>query len=289
MQRRVMLSLAATGLALLSSQPGAAQVRASEAALVQQTVDGTKISIEYSRPGARGRKLFGGVVHWGERWTPGANWATTLEADHDIRLAGQEIPKGKYSLWLVTREHAEWSLFVQPDARVYHTQRPDTTKALTRIAVKPDSAPHLERLTFSFPTVTPDGAVLQFHWGTTRFQLPIRVQPSRPVVLDAATAQKYVGIYALQSQRLGTARMEVFTEGTRLRGRLVPNVFPYDPVFDLIPSSKDRFNPLFYREGQPFDLEDFAVVFLNVGERAGAVEWRGINEEAISRGTRLPQ
>ena len=42
-------------------------------------VNGTTITLDFSRPVARGRdSLFGGVVHWGELWTPGANWATKL-------------------------------------------------------------------------------------------------------------------------------------------------------------------------------------------------------------------
>ena len=67
----------ALSLALPARAP--AQVRASEAASVSQTVDGTKITIEYSRPRGRARdSLFGKVVPWGEVWTAGANLATTL-------------------------------------------------------------------------------------------------------------------------------------------------------------------------------------------------------------------
>ena len=283
--RRRTLQFAGLLLTMLHAVPADAQIRASEAALVQQTVDGTKITVEYSRPAARGRTLFGGVVHWGERWTPGANWATTLEVDRDIRMAGNAIPKGKYSLWLVPRERADWTLFVHPKARLYHTQRPDTTEALIRISLKPEPASHLERLTFSFPTIAPDGTVLQLHWGTTMLQLPIRVQPSRPLTLTAEEMRKYVGSYQVPF-RERTTRMDVFEQDGKLRGRLQPNPFPYDSLFDLVPSAKDRFNPLFYQAGQPFDLEDFAVVFVDVNPRAGAVEWRGVAERVVARGTR---
>jgi hypothetical protein len=261
------------------------QIRASELGLVQQTIDGTKITIEYSRPAARGRTLFGGVVHWGERWTPGANWATTLETDHDIRLAGQVIPKGKYSLWMIARQDSEWSLFVHPKDRLYHTQRPDTSEAITRISVKPESGPHLERLTFSFPTITPDGAVLEMHWGTTLVQLPIRVPPSRPLALSSAAMRKYAGTYQLTFFNRNV-RMDVFEQNGKLRGTLRPNPMPYDSVFDLLPTSKDRFSPLFYRSGQPFDLEDFAVVFIDENGRVVSVEWRGINERVSAHGAK---
>ena len=65
----------------------AAQIRASERATVSQVVDGTRITVDYSRPRARGRAaLFGGEVKWNEVWTPGANDATTLEIDRDTGL-----------------------------------------------------------------------------------------------------------------------------------------------------------------------------------------------------------
>jgi hypothetical protein len=96
-------------LALLVPWPAFGQIRASEVGSMSQIIDGTKISMEYSRPRARGRDpLFGGrVVHWNEVWTPGANWATTLEASKDVTLNGQRVPKGKYSVWLVVRQNAE--------------------------------------------------------------------------------------------------------------------------------------------------------------------------------------
>ena len=70
----------------------AAQVRLSERGRVSQTVSGTTITVDYARPGARGRDIFGGVVHWGEVWTPGANWGTTLEVDRAIKLNGHDVP-----------------------------------------------------------------------------------------------------------------------------------------------------------------------------------------------------
>ncbi|MEP6509570.1 MAG: DUF2911 domain-containing protein, partial [Gemmatimonadales bacterium] len=72
-------------LALLASLllpfPLVAQVRASEIGVMSQMIDGTKITVEYSRPRSRGRdSLFGTkAVHWDEVWTPGANWATTFD------------------------------------------------------------------------------------------------------------------------------------------------------------------------------------------------------------------
>jgi hypothetical protein len=103
----------ALGLALLlllaSARQAPAQIRASERGSVSQTLDGTTITVDYSRPTARGRELFGALVPWDVTWTPGANWATTLEANKDIRINGVDVAAGRYSVWMTPRD-GSWTL-----------------------------------------------------------------------------------------------------------------------------------------------------------------------------------
>ena len=74
--------------------PASAQIRRSERGSVSQTVDGTTITVEYSRPQVRGRdSLFGSVVPWGKVWT-GANWATTFTANRPVTVAGHPVTPG---------------------------------------------------------------------------------------------------------------------------------------------------------------------------------------------------
>jgi len=78
-----------------------AQIAASEFSTISQSVDGTVISIEYSRPSRRGRDtLFGGVMAYGQVITPGANMATTIEFSNNVKIDGNAIPAGKYSVWI---------------------------------------------------------------------------------------------------------------------------------------------------------------------------------------------
>ena len=100
---RIRLLAAAMLFGATSPSFASAQIRASEHATVTQRVSGTTITLEYDRPVARGRTIFGErgvVVKWGEVWTPGANWATTIDVDRDVKNDGRPLPKGKYSLWL---------------------------------------------------------------------------------------------------------------------------------------------------------------------------------------------
>jgi hypothetical protein len=279
--------LLAAALTFALNTNATAQIRASELGATQQTIDGTKITIEYSRPAVRGRTPFGGIVHWGEKWTPGANWATTFEVDRDIKLAGQAVPKGKYTVYVIPQQNADWTFILHRNPRAYHVLRPDTVNELLRVAVKPQQAAHLERLTFTFPTVTPEGGVLQFHWGTTSFELPIRVQPSRPIALDSATMQLYVGSYQYD-WRGRPVTMDVFVENNKLRARTTPVTLPYEQTFDLVPTTKHRFAGLFYRSGEPFDLEDFVIMFdIPQSGNATAVAWLGIADQPIAKGSRI--
>ncbi len=101
-----------------------AQLRASERGRVTQTVDGTTISLDYGRPQARGRvNLFGDQVPWGEIWTPGANWATTIDVNKDITINGHSLATGKYSMWLQVQEE-EWTAIFDPQPRRFHLMPP---------------------------------------------------------------------------------------------------------------------------------------------------------------------
>lgn len=120
-------------IVLLLSMPGSAQIRASERAIMSQVIDGTRIEIDYARLRLRGRDpIFGKVVHCGEVWTPGANWATTLNGSKAIRLDGHDVPAGKYSVWLVVREAGPWTMVLDPDHFRFHMDPPDSATTQIR-------------------------------------------------------------------------------------------------------------------------------------------------------------
>ena len=161
------------------TMPG--QRRISQKATVSQVVQGATISVEYFRPVADGRTLFGEVVHWGEIWTPGANWSTSLETDRDILLNGLRVPKGKYSVWLVTSRDSAWTFFLHRDPRIWHTRRPTgTADDVVRFRVQPETLPHMEALAWYFPTVEREATMLRMHWGTTAVTVRIAVPAAPP-------------------------------------------------------------------------------------------------------------
>lgn len=294
MRRSTMAVCAATACSLFAARDGIAQIRGSERAVIGQTIDGTIITIEYSRPSARGREIFGSLVAWDVPWT-GANWATTLEADKDIRLNGTEVPAGKYSMWVVPRNDQDWTLFLDPNHKLFHIQKPDSTPEQIRMAVTPETGPHVEMLTWSFPGVSGDAAQLRMQWGTAALPLQIVVQPTRPVALDAGKRALYVGTYELKMlPRMGwpdTGQLEIFEHDGMLRARLPFPIHPHDDLeFDLVPAGTHRFNPGLYRDGKLFNIEMGASFEFEVNDdQATRATLRGIEGTVFGEGTRTAE
>src|SRR6185436_11079230 len=94
---------------ILAPGTTSAQVKASQTGTVSQEVGATKIALQFDRPVARGRELFGALVKWGAVWTPGANTATTIDLSEDVTVQGERLAKGKYSVWSIPGEQ-EWTL-----------------------------------------------------------------------------------------------------------------------------------------------------------------------------------
>ncbi|HEX6132711.1 MAG TPA: DUF2911 domain-containing protein [Longimicrobiales bacterium] len=276
---------------LVASEPVVAQIRGSEAAVVSQTVDGTRITIEYSRPRAAGRTLFGDLVAWGQPWT-GANWATTLELNRDARLNGTDVPAGKYSVWWVPQPD-RWTLLLDRNAKLFHFQKPTPSPEHIRIEVEPRQAEHVEMLTWSFPAVTGDAATVQMQWGTTVAPVQIVVQPTKPVALAPEDRAAYVGAYELDvMEGLGwprSARFEVYESGDMLRGRLPFPIHPGDELeFDLVPAGQNRLSAGLYRGGKLFNIEMGATFEFDVDDdRAHMVRLRGIEGTVFASGRRV--
>ncbi len=257
--RRPLRMLYAATLLFMSSRPAEAQLRASELATVSQTVDGTKITIEYSRPRARGRTVLFGtkIVQWGEVWTPGANFATTMTVNKDVRISGTTVPKGQYSVWMVVRQTGDWTLVLDPRTRLFHMDHPDSTAQQIRMPIPVAQAtPAIDVLTFAFPEVRNNGTVLTMQWGTYRASIDIGVQPSMVYTLAASDAQPYIGRYT-GKQPDGTNPKEpwelvVLHEDGMLKAEFDPKD-SYMNRFVLIRVGPDIFTPGLYEKGEIVD------------------------------------
>lgn len=159
----------------------------SQRGATSQTVAFTEISIEYSRPVARGRTLFGdsAVVRWDRIWHPGADSATRISFSHDVLLEGHPVAAGSYSLWLIPRGRTPWTLILSRAVNVYHAPYPGEDSDVLRVEIAPERGEHMETLAIYFPVVLRDDATLRVHWGD--MILPVRIKATyRRVPPDGA-------------------------------------------------------------------------------------------------------
>jgi len=150
------------------------RIQKSQAAAVSQRVANTEITVTYSRPVARGRALFGALVPYDQVWNPGADQATAVALTRDVQINDQPLQAGKYSLWTIPRPEA-WTVIFSKAADVYHTPYPGEDQDALRLDIRAEKGPHMEALTFYFPTVEGKDTVLRLHWGELMVPMAIRV------------------------------------------------------------------------------------------------------------------
>ena len=180
---RIVIAVALAALAALPHQTQAQGYPFSQRSSLTQSVALTQISVEYGRPVARARTLFGALVPWDSVWHPGADSATVITFSRDLLLDGHEVKAGEYSLWLIPRAAGKWTLILNRQARTFHRPYPcAATDALTW-DVTPEQGAHMESMTIYFPKVLRDEATMRIHWGTTIVPVEIKA-PYRPTIPD---------------------------------------------------------------------------------------------------------
>jgi hypothetical protein len=137
---------------------------------VKTTVAGAALTVHYSRPSARGRVIFGGVVPWDRVWRTGANEATVFETGADLVFAATSVPAGRYSLWTIPSPSG-WKLLLNRNTGQWGTDY-DPRYDFARLDLTVEAlAQPMEQFTIAIePRGT--GGVLQLAWGTTRASVP---------------------------------------------------------------------------------------------------------------------
>jgi hypothetical protein len=151
---------------LLAATTVSAQVRAprpSPKASLMQSVGLTDITINYNRPGVKGRAIWGALVPYDQVWRTGANEATTIQFSDDVWIDGNKLAKGLYSLHTIPNP-TEWTVIFNSVAEQWGSYSYDAAKDALRIKVTPQTAEHREWLTFEVPELTTDTAKIAIRW-----------------------------------------------------------------------------------------------------------------------------
>lgn len=106
------------------------------------------VTINYGAPSVKGRKVWGELVPFGKVWRTGANDATTFEVDADVKIEGQPLAKGKYSLFTIPEEK-EWTIIFNKNPKQWGSYSYKQEEDVLRVKVKPGtSASFNEKLSF---------------------------------------------------------------------------------------------------------------------------------------------
>lgn len=151
--------------------------RPSPDATVSQFIGGTKVSVDYSSPAVKGRKIWGELVPFGEVWRTGANEATTITFSDPVSINGNELSAGTYGIHMIPGAN-EWEIIFSKDVPVDGSSTFDPKKEVLRIKVKPVENPFTERMTFLFTDVTDNSGNVSLVWENLKvaFKVDVKTQ-----------------------------------------------------------------------------------------------------------------
>ncbi|HYU32343.1 MAG TPA: DUF2911 domain-containing protein [Thermoanaerobaculia bacterium] len=176
--------------AAASAQQQLALPRPSPNANVAQTIGVTDVSIHYSRPGVKGRTIWGGLVPYSQVWRTGANENTTITFSTPVKIGGTELPAGTYGLQTIPTQD-QWTVIFSKDAELWGAFDYKQEHDALRIQATPRPAPApVERMRFTFENVTDNAAEVVLAW--EKLEVPFTVEVDTPK-LAAAAAGKAIG------------------------------------------------------------------------------------------------
>jgi hypothetical protein len=157
--------------AMLPGSAAAQQPRKSPHETVSTTVKGGTVTITYGRPSMRGRQIMGGLVPYGEVWRTGADEATVLTTDVDLKIGSLDVPKGTYALFTLPTKEG-WQLIVNKTAKQWGAFKYEAAQDLGRTPMKVTQASKpVEMFTIS---LSPN--LLKMEWENTVAQVPLQAK-----------------------------------------------------------------------------------------------------------------
>ncbi len=191
------LFLLASLMVIVSTWSFAQQIQmpqASPSAQISQKIGLTDVSVEYSRPSTKGRKIFGELVPFGQVWRTGANAATTLTFSTDVIIASNTVPSGKYALYSIPGK-TSWTIVLSKNTELWGAIGYNSNDDILRFEVDANKLSRkYETFEISFNNMTDTGADLSMKWENTRvdFRIETEVDPIvmaqiKELVIDAKT------------------------------------------------------------------------------------------------------
>lgn len=168
------LSIAVT-LAVCTAAFAGEPAKGSPEASIMQVVGGGEMRIDYSRPGVKGRTVWGDLVPYGKVWRAGANDKTAFRFEDAVVIDGRLLPSGAYSFYAIP-ETEQWTLIFNSDWEGHGTEHTEEADVL-RFTVTPKDAPHEEWLRYGFDGLEDKATTVYLHWADKRVEFRIEILP----------------------------------------------------------------------------------------------------------------
>lgn len=162
----------------------------SPTSTLKQRVGLTDIEITYSRPGKKGREIFGSLVPYGEVWRTGANASTKISFSTPVKLNGHEVPAGKYALYTIPGP-SEWTIIIYKNPNLSGAFNYDAKDDLVRFTTQAvEIGATIETFTIDIGDLKDDSALLYMLWDRTLVPVKIEVDlvPKLAAQIDEAMA-----------------------------------------------------------------------------------------------------
>ena len=136
----------------------------SPAASVSQTIGLTEVEVVYSRPGAKGRTIFGDLVPYGEVWRTGANKATAITFSNDVTIDDKKVKAGTYSVFTKPGKK-EWTVMFNSETELWGAGNYSSDNDVAVVKVKAAKmADEEESFTIGFTNISDEGADMYMRW-----------------------------------------------------------------------------------------------------------------------------
>lgn len=173
----------------------------SPAAMVQQTVGISTVTVKYSRPSVKARDVWGSLVPYGWNvqgfgnqnsapWRAGANENTIIEFSHDATVEGKEVPAGTYGLFFTLKADNTGQVILSKDYRSWGSFFYDSTNDVLRAPITARSIPETETLTYNFINNSRNSTELVLDWEKKEFPVKIQFDVDKIVMENAADELK---------------------------------------------------------------------------------------------------
>ncbi|MEL6923252.1 MAG: DUF2911 domain-containing protein [Bacteroidota bacterium] len=249
---------------------------ASPFAKLEATAGLTKITIEYSRPGMKGRTIFGELVPYGEVWRTAANQATKITFDKDVQIAGKDLKKGSYAI--LTKPMAdEWTVMLfEYTSGSWGAYLKDDAKLAVEVKVPAKKvSPMVESFTMSVGSLKDDSATIDIMWADTKVSIPVDLHTKKEAMAS------------IDRVMAGPSQNDYYAAASYLH-----STGDLDQAYKYIVKATDGDNPRFWQVrrkaliladmGKKTEAIAAAKVSMELAQKAGNKDYVRMNEKSIA-------